>query len=652
MSNTNDFIIENGILTGYKGTGGMVVVPEGVVEIRSDPFKNSRYSFCYREDITGIVLPNSLKRLGSYAFYKCNDLSSVSFPEELEMIDGHAFEDTKWLVEQPKGYVCGANVLIRYNGEETDVVLPEKVTVLGYGAFCGCNHIRNISLHERIPEIPDAAFSGCAELSEIIIPNSVKRVGNMSFCDCKSLKHIKLPDSIETIEKDAFYRCNHNLLIEYAGKKYSMIPKERRAYLTIAWLKETDVFPEEQQKNIQKDVFRLRQDLFLLLKWGGNDESACKKCSNANEKKQLQKFKPSVAFPWDDPKLITRLLSVGDWNAEEISRCIATINDGTHPQMTVILLDYKNNHCNVTEQDNSELSLSENNSLILSIAEAKRKWKFIKDPKMGGYKITGYLGADSHPIMPTQIAGTDVVAIGNGAFRGCETIITMELPDTLRNIGNSIFAECEMLEEIRFPGNIEVLPKSIFLGCKRLKRVILPSNLKELASWAIPPHVSASGIIKEANYQLEEITIDSENEVYGTSDGVLYEKKSGKLLHFPAMKNSFIIPESIKKIPTGAFSFSQLSRMTFHSKITSIGMLAFYNCENLVSVTIPEGKMKEILDSAFMSCSNLNDIHLPASIKKISTSSFSGCNNLTVYAPAGSYAEQYAKEHNIPFVAE
>ena len=48
----------------------------------------------------------------------------------------------------------------------------------------------------------------------------------------------------------------------------------------------------------------------------------------------------------------------------------------------------------------------------------------------------------------------------------------------------------------------------------------------------------------------------------------------------------------------------------------------------------------------------MTDICLPASILEIGADAFKDCHKLTIHAPAGSYAETYAKENNIPFVVE
>ena len=68
------------------------------------------------------------------------------------------------------------------------------------------------------------------------------------------------------------------------------------------------------------------------------------------------------------------------------------------------------------------------------------------------------------------------------------------------------------------------------------------------------------------------------------------------------------------------------------------------------SVRIPLGVTK-IEISAFECCDHLEHVYMPVSMKDVS-GAFYGCNQLTIHAPAGSYAEQYAKENNIPFVAE
>ncbi|MBQ1984697.1 MAG: leucine-rich repeat protein, partial [Clostridia bacterium] len=74
-------------------------------------------------------------------------------------------------------------------------------------------------------------------------------------------------------------------------------------------------------------------------------------------------------------------------------------------------------------------------------------------------------------------------------------------------------------------------------------------------------------------------------------------------------------------------------------------------CSALTEITIPE-KCREIESFAFDRCFNLEAVHIGAGVKSIDYEAFDDCPKLTIYAPAGSYAETWANEHNIPFVAE
>ena len=140
-----------------------------------------------------------------------------------------------------------------------------------------------------------------------------------------------------------------------------------------------------------------------------------------------------------------------------------------------------------------------------------------------------------------------------------------------------------------------------------------------------------------------------------------YELKGGKirLLEYKGNEQSVTIPAYIEET-----SVTVIAPGTFvgpHRRGTNQRELAI---SKIISVTIEEG-VREIAGRAFCWCKNLETIRIPKSVKKISAyrfdearqkllsdAAFVECPNLTIHAPAGSYAEAYAKEHNIPFVAE
>lgn len=79
---------------------------------------------------------------------------------------------------------------------------------------------------------------------------------------------------------------------------------------------------------------------------------------------------------------------------------------------------------------------------------------------------------------------------------------------------------------------------------------------------------------------------------------------------------------------------------------------AFQHCKSLETVILNDG-LQEIARSAFLSCGNLKEIEIPATVTNIDPAAFWACHeDFTIYGTAGSYAETYAAENGIPFVAK
>jgi hypothetical protein len=125
-----------------------------------------------------------------------------------------------------------------------------------------------------------------------------------------------------------------------------------------------------------------------------------------------------------------------------------------------------------------------------------------------------------------------------------------------------------------------------------------------------------------------------------TEDGILTISGTGNMTDYLAYNhdNPF---ESYR---------DDIKEVVIEDGITSVGRIAFSLCTSLTDVTIPDS-VTVINGQAFLSCTALTEITIPSSVTEIGYEAFGGCSSLTIYGESGSYAETYANENNISFVA-
>lgn len=104
-------------------------------------------------------------------------------------------------------------------------------------------------------------------------------------------------------------------------------------------------------------------------------------------------------------------------------------------------------------------------------------------------------------------------------------------------------------------------------------------------------------------------------------------------------------------IENGVLKEYHLSELQIPEGVTEIEEDAFMLCTALTSISIPNS-VTEIGRLAFCGCTGLASINIPDSVTEIGERAFEGCPNLTIHAPSGSYAEQYARENVIKFEEE
>lgn len=112
-----------------------------------------------------------------------------------------------------------------------------------------------------------------------------------------------------------------------------------------------------------------------------------------------------------------------------------------------------------------------------------------------------------------------------------------------------------------------------------------------------------------------------------------------------------VVGEGITSIADSAFAdFTSVTEVVLPNSLRTIGPAAFITCSSLQTLVLPY-KITEIQDGAFVNCQSMTSITIPGSILEIADDAFYNCYNLTITGIGNTYANEYAKNHNIPFNA-
>ena len=221
-----------GVKTGVT-LNGDVVIPgtytDGntytVVEIGDQAFNNC-------PGLTGVTIPDSVKKIGNFAFYKCG-LATMTIPNGVEIIGSYMLGGCRNLtsVTIPDGVkTIGNNAFDNCNKLET-VTIPKSVTSISYNAFLYCTKLTAIDVDgdnanyssdthgvlfnkdKTTLIICPGGFTG-----DYTIPNGVTSIGNTAFFNCLNITSVTIPSSVSNISTSgAFFYCTKLTAIDVDG---------------------------------------------------------------------------------------------------------------------------------------------------------------------------------------------------------------------------------------------------------------------------------------------------------------------------------------------------------------------------------------------------------------------------------------------------
>lgn len=240
-----------------------------------------------------------------------------------------------------------------------------------------------------------------------------------------------------------------------------------------------------------------------------------------------------------------------------------------------------------------------------------------------GATIQGVIKTVSGDVtVPAMLGGYPVVSIGNYAFSSCSNITSVVIPEGVKSIGYQAFYSCTALTSVTMPASVARIDGQVFGQCPMLEELLVDENNTVY-------HSSGNCII---HTETKELTVGCRTSVI-PEDGSVTAIKAYAFYECDTLM-SITLPDTITIIGTSAFKgCNALMSVVMSSKVGYIGKSAFSSCYSLHSITIPKG-VKNIESATFSRCYSLKSVALPEGVKSIGVNAFLGCKALkTVMLP-------------------
>ncbi|WP_461246691.1 leucine-rich repeat protein [Treponema sp. R6D11] len=204
ITNENDLTNLATVLKNNQNANKFVSLDLSGSTITSIPYE----AFQDCQNLTGVILPNNLASILSFAF-QGTSLNSITIPDSVSDIYISAFFGCTTLTEinvstdnnnytSVNGvlYNKSKSTLIAYPaGKIGDFVMENEVKIIGSSAFSNCTNLTNVILSENVITIKSSAFYGTS-LNNITIPKNVVTIGSYAFSDCNNLVSVKFESSM------------------------------------------------------------------------------------------------------------------------------------------------------------------------------------------------------------------------------------------------------------------------------------------------------------------------------------------------------------------------------------------------------------------------------------------------------------------------
>ena len=196
---------------------------EGEIEIPSRlggyPVTALAKSALAGKDFTKVVLPDTLEKIGDYAFSACSQLREITIPASVEALGNGVFTQCDALEEfsiDPTNpylketnhviYTADGKTLVAAAGRTDErIAVPLTVEKIQSYAFYNCDTLMSITIPGSVRELGEGCFGGCAHLNQVELQDGLEVIGAYCFRDNFDLSVIRIPSTVKQLQAAAFY---------------------------------------------------------------------------------------------------------------------------------------------------------------------------------------------------------------------------------------------------------------------------------------------------------------------------------------------------------------------------------------------------------------------------------------------------------------
>ena len=559
--------------SGYSGSGlasgsskgqGSSGEPVIIYEYSLDTQNNATITG-YSGNVSTLSIPITIDgypvvAIGANVFKDHTELRNVIIPDCVTRIEYGAFAHCSNLtsVQLPANleYLgswvfahCSALTYIKIPASLTDCYGTSSKTG---GIFYGCKKLKTVVLEPGMTVIPQSLFVGADSIESIVIPDSVTSIGNYAFCYAEGLKSITFSQKLTEIGQYAFWGCTALEKIEIPD---SVTTIWHYAFWDCTSLAEVKL--SENLETISEGAF-----------------SGCAALTNIKIPASLTSYQGHCADKNEGVFYgCTNLKNV------ELEEGIQTVPMGLF-----------------VGADSIE-------SIVLPNSVTS----------IGNYAFNCNQGLKQITL------SNSLTEIGQYAFRGCTALEKIEIPDTVKTLWHYAFASCTNLKEVKMSENLKLISPGAFCYCTSLTSIKIPATLTRV-------NKSSSLFLKA-----------SEGVFYGCSNLKNVELEEGLpviadslFMGAPAIE-TLVIPASVTEIEYRAFySCTGLVNLVIPETVTTMAEYVFEGCTGLQTVTWPSS-LPTIPKYTFSECTALTTVNLPDNLEAISGHAFHNCDSLVTF---------------------